>query len=571
MSTDRVAYVVLHVDGDVARAMSAVVKEHEMVGMGQLRRPTLTNQPSNLATLATGARPLRHGAFTRLVPAEGDSKSSNKAMVEAGLRFRTSRDFGAPTIWNRLASRGVSSAVVGWPYAETKDDDLIREVSLGSLMALAKKEGISVPEATLGVIRGAVETRPEIGCICVHAWFRRGSSEEDVVEEDAEEESTQALTIDDDSEFEEGDEAEDEKAVDAATREKVDEILGWLDAVGRQSSAKHLLAVLVAPRIGRYVLFGPHGTAIDGQLLGAPLAAPIVLALLGQSPASDLVKQSIIKGEAEADGSGASGWSIEGGVLSPPDFDPSIQRVIDGEGGPLLRRNIVQYLTQRNWIGISDGDPAVAVEAGRRLLEIDDSAATRFSLVLAIAASGDATEAVKEIERLGEAHPDSVLVDLVNTLPALQRSDEEIAEVLDRIPLEKVPTALGKGVWARAAARIGRDADAMTGLWRLIMSGYALNSDRITFARLAVKRNEGVDASRAALATRGMTGLVSNKDGRPRTGVALLRAKALTLAGRRPAAIRVLEQFTRHHPLEEQAVKMLEAIRRDADQPSEGD
>ena len=104
----------------------------------------------------------------------------------------------------------------------------------------------------------------------------------------------------------------------------------------------------------------------------------------------------------------------------------------------------------------------------------------------------------------------------------------------------------------------------MMALWRLVIAGYAMNQDRLSFARLAVDRNQEQDAQRAVLATRGMTGLASGREGRPRVGVALLRAKALSLSGRQPAAIRLLEQFVEHHPLEEQAVNALDGLRRTA-------
>ena len=63
---------------------------------------------------------------------------------------------------------------------------------------------------------------------------------------------------------------------------------------------------------------------------------------------------------------------------------------------------------------------------------------------------------------------------------------------------------------------------------------------------------------------RGMSGLNTGPDGRPRTGVILLRAKALDLAGRREQAIAVLEDFVARFPLEEQVVEMVKALKSNA-------
>ena len=140
-------------------------------------------------------------------------------------------------------------------------------------------------------------------------------------------------------------------------------------------------------------------------------------------------------------------------------------------------------------------------------------------------------------------------------------SDQEVGEILDRLPAESLPGPLARGVRARAAARIGSDDEALEGLWRLITSGYALNHDRLSLATLAVKRNEGPDAQRAVLAMRGMSGLGTGPDGLPRSGVVLLRAKALELTGRHAAAIALLQNFNERHPLEEQVAVVLKRLR----------
>lgn len=561
MSTDRVAFVVLQVDGDVARAMGAMAAERDGVGVAQVRRPTVTNDPATLGTLVTGVNPLRHGAFTRQVPALGATQGSSPAMVEADLRTRNSRDFGAPTIWNRLSSRGVRTAVVGWPYDETRDDEQVHELGMRSVMGFARQNELTGPQAMLGAVKAMVEAEPEIGCVCVHGWYRdRGGADR------SDEDATEGDTVEDDTaDADENDLGDEEKTPDDVARGKGERVFGWFEALQEVSSSTHLLAILVAPRIARLILLGPRADGLDGSLPTLNSAVPTVLSLLGQPPAGDLPGRSIVESDgAEASDSGPSGstWSIEGGETRPPDFDPSIARVLAGEGGDLLRQTVVRHLVQRHWIGLSQGKPSESIDAARRLVELNDSSVNRLRLVLSMIGTQESGQVSEEIAKLRERHPDSTITHLVSTLPVMRPSEEEVSAVLDRVPYEGLKGWLPRGVWARAAARAGRKDEAMMALWRLIIAGYAMNQDRVTFAKLAVERNQEHDAQRAVLATRGMNGLAAGREGRPRVGVALLRAKALTLAGRQPAAIRILEQFVKHHPLEEQAVKALEGLQR---------
>lgn len=555
MTTERVVFAVLHVDGDAARGLPSAIADRQDVGAAMLRRPTIANDISTIASLVTGARPSRHGAFTRLIPAEGRTEgqpeSRGPAMVEADLRPRSSRDLGAPVVWNRLASRGIVSAAIGWPFVEMQDDDHVLELGMNSLMSIASENEVTAAEAMLGAIRGGIESRPELACLCLYGWFREGAAE-DSSDEDSD------ADADADADADGGD--EDERPAGVTGEQKAAVIVSWLDAVRTVSEATQMVVVMVAPRIGRFLVFGPHAASVADGWGQMAAAVPTVLAMLGEPPATDLPGQPLFEDDADH-GPSAGGWAIEGGTLTPPDFAPAIARVTAGEGGDLLRSVVVRHLTQALWIGISDGDAAAAVDAGRRLIEIDPSPPNHLRLILAHLAAGQVAEAVKQVDHLKASHPDSVVTDIATTLQPLRATDDEVGAVLDRHPFASLPGPLVRGVWARAAARIGRRDEALDGLWRLIIGGYALNHDRLAFATLAVERNEDQDAARAALATRGMTGLGVGAAGRPRTGVALLRARALDLSGRRPAAVALLERFVERHPLEEQAVVMLKKLR----------
>ena len=556
MTVDRVVYAVLHVDPEVVRGMDAAVADRPDACSVLLRRPTMTGEVSTLATLATGVGPLRHGVHTRLVPAEGRTEGLGEAMKAADLRPRTSRDTAAPFIWNRLADRGITTAAIGWPLVEAQDDDRVMELGMSNLLRIAAENETMPGDAALGAIRGGIESRPDLRCICLHAWLREGVPDTESADSD-----------DDGDDLATEDETADEGGpVRLDDEQKVAVVLSWIEAVAKVSEATHVLAVLLGPRIGRHLLIGPRAAGVD-VAFGMPQAGvPTVLALLGEPTAADLPGRSILsEGEGDDEARPSKAWSIEGGPLSPPDFTEAIARVRRGEAPPLLEQVVRRHLSETFWVGLSEGDGTTALDAARVLVELGGDPINRIRLILALMATGGRAEAIAEVQRLGEEHPDSPLSRLARTLAPVGLSDEEVGVILDETPFDELPGPLARGIWGRAAARIGRDDDALDALWRLIAGGYALNHDRLGFATLAVKRNQGQDAQRAVLATRGMTGLATGPEGRPRTGVALLRAQALSRAGRTPAAVALLEQFLEHHPLEEQAAVMLKKLRGNED------
>jgi hypothetical protein len=363
----------------------------------------------------------------------------------------------------------------------------------------------------------------------------------------------------------EGDDAVGERKATPSAEEMAAGILGWLDAVRHLTGADHALVAMLGPRIGRYLLIGPRAAGLDTSFAMMPAAVPTVLDLLGEPAASDLPGQSLLAGGDSDDVTPARpSWSIEGGETRTVDFAPSIARVLAGEGGPLLEQVVRRHLTQSHWAAISEGNGEAAVGAATSLVEMEPDAQNLFRLLLAQLTADRSPDAVLTAHRLRAEHPDSPLADLVMVMPPMGTPDQEIDRILDRLPAESLPGPLARGVRSRAAARLGRDDEALEGLWRLITSGYALNHDRLSFASLAVKRNEGLDAQRAVLAMRGMSGFGRGPDGRPRSGVVLLRAKALELTGRHAAAIALLENFIEQHPLEEQVVVALKRLREGA-------
>ena len=552
-AVDRVVFAVLHLDADVVRAMDPLVESREDAASCLLRRPSVTGEVATMATLGTGVGPVRHGALTRLVPAMGGIEGLAEEMKAADLRPMTSRDAGAPFVWNRLASRGIASAVIGWPLHEAQDESLVMELGHANLVRIATENEVSGAEAMLGALKGGLEANPDLRAFCLHGWWRdRGGAAAATDPDDADE-----LDAADD-----GDDAVGDVPTTPSAEEMAGSILGWVDAVRHLTGAAHAVVAVLGPRIGRYLLIGPRAAGLDVAFAMMPAAIPTVLDLLGEPPASDLPGVSMLMGDdGQDDAPAAPAWSIEGGETRMPDFAPSIARVIAGEGSSLLRQVVQRRLAQSHWVGIAEGDAEASVEAATSLVEIEPNAINLFRLILSQLSAKRRPEAMATAQRLRADHPESPLADLVLVLPPMNTPDDEVAAILDRLPPESLPGPLARGVRSRAAARIGRDDEALEGLWRLITAGYALNHDRLSFATLAVKRNQGQDAQRAVLAMRGMSGLGTGPDGRPRTGIVLLRVKALELTGRHAAAIALLENFVERHPLEEQAVVALKKLR----------
>ena len=86
--------------------------------------------------------------------------------------------------------------------------------------------------------------------------------------------------------------------------------------------------------------------------------------------------------------------------------------------------------------------------------------------------------------------------------------------------------------------------------------------DRIQFARLAMARQQPGDARRAALVLRSLgTNPGTGPQGKPRSDLMVLRARALAASGAPKAAVSVLKGFLEKFPMEPKATAALDEIR----------
>ena len=113
---------------------------------------------------------------------------------------------------------------------------------------------------------------------------------------------------------------------------------------------------------------------------------------------------------------------------------------------------------------------------------------------------GRTSEVVAAVKRLRAESVNGPLTALARVLPSLGSSDEDVAEILTRHPLQSLADPVARLVHATAAARLDRRDEAIEGLWGLITVGRASAWSRRLYARLAVERNAPGDAQRATTA-----------------------------------------------------------------------
>ena len=171
-------------------------------------------------------------------------------------------------------------------------------------------------------------------------------------------------------------------------------------------------------------------------------------------------------------------------------------------------------------------------------------------------------ELAEVVGRIRADHADAPETRLLALVPGTNAEDAEIDAVLDEVPFKQVPIMLVRVLWSRQAMRRGRNEEAMAASWWLISAGLAATQARVQFARLAMARQQPGDAKRAAMVLRSLgTNPGTGPQGKPRSDLMVLRARALAASGAPKAAVSVLEGFLRKFPMEPKATAALEELR----------
>ncbi|MBC02211.1 MAG: hypothetical protein CMJ34_02760 [Phycisphaerae bacterium] len=553
--SNRIAYVIIRVGRDAMKGIGPLLADRDDASVISLRRPHIAGVVPTLATLVTGVSASRHQIHTITAPRIDAAKDDDSTP----LQYRTSRMSGAPFVWNRLASRGIDSLVVNLPFKPALDDEKVTEVPRLAVVKRAGEEGITLEQACLGYVLGSVTARPDVRCVITAASFVR--DEDDSTDHSDEGDDDRIESSEDLMEEVEESSAEDEGGLDAAQRTAGMEVVTFLDDMARASGADHVIAAVMGQRLGCCVLLGPRATDVAKRYVRSVAFVPTVLDLLGEPSAADVLGSSLFSSAGDGEAQASHSWALDGGELHPPDWSSVARRIRDDEATDNERTVLLRHLVSTANLAMFESGVANAIEDVRTLHEIADSPGSSLRLALMLTLAGRQEEAKAQIGMLAKEHPGTLQADLGRLISVWNTDPAERQEILDRHPADSVRSHLECGIWARAAAREGRDEEAMKMFWVLIMSGRAITQDRLMFARLAMKRKEPGDAGRAALVLRdmGVQG-AGAADGGARSDVLMLRAAALAESGSRPMARRLLTNWLERHPEDHRASALLDRI-----------
>ena len=557
---NRVLFVVTSVDLDQLRQVNAVVEQREDLRSLPIRRPSIYDPTTTLGTVLTGVDPFRHEIHTLLVPrpeaeveeAEASETPETSEGSEAGprrLQFRTSRMAGAPFIWNRLASRGISSFVVNMPLTPAQDDDRVAEVPTAMVNRVMKQRGIDPLEAILGILRGGLDQRPETGCAIVRLPNPKGG--------DASDEADESDDL--------GDLGDDETGDPVEAAERGAEILEQLGRLEDAAGASRSLALILGPRGGIAVLKGADPEARTRSYSLQHSAPSTLLDLFGEPMPADLSARSMLVADdagAESARRPAASWTVDGGVAEAPDWSAAIEQALAGELSDQGRSAVLRHLWRRVRVLERDNRLRKAVELLPELDRLGAGPSVLLKLAQFHCALQEAEEFRRTVERLRSEHPDSPEADVVALVPCAGTDPATVGEILDRHPIDSRKDETMLRICCRAAARVDRAEDAISGLWRIISSGRATSQDRMQFANLAMQRQEGQDAARAALVLRDLGGPnATDAKGQPQARITLLRARALAASGSLEPAIRLLEAFLARNGADQKVEGLLDSLR----------
>ena len=564
---NRIAFATIRIGADAMKGIGPLLADREDAAVTSLNRRHVVGVVPSLATILTGVPSLRHQIFTLTVPRLASPGDGESVPEESRfLQFRNSRMGGAPMIWNRLASRGIGTAVVNMPYVPAKDEDLVAEIPRWVVAKRAQTEDVTLRQACLGYVLGTVTNRPDVRCVITAASFVEEDDPglEDLDHHgdgDVESQAGKALAEG------EGDESDDPSNSDGGARsdpaamEAGRQVISFIDDLSRVTGADHVLVIALGLRVGRVILMGPRASEVKKRYVRSVACVPTILDLLGEPIPADVMGASMLAGTDDS-GDSPNSWALDGGDHSIPDWDVVVQRCRDGVATRNETAILIQHLRSKSNAGLFESGIKNVIEETRLLHEIVNDPATGLRLAFMLNVCGMVKEARAQIQAINLDHPESVEADIARLLTAANLESREIEEILDRTPYDAAKTFIAKGIMARAAARAGRDDQAIEWLWFLIMRGQALGHDRLTFAQLAVKRNQPNDASRAALVLRDMGHQpVASENNQPRSEIMMLRARALAASGSIEAARHLLASYLDRHPEDNKVRDMLEHIK----------
>lgn len=490
--------------------------------------------PAATTSILSGAPLESHDVHTWLVPSDEDSSAGAQEAVE-GLRHRRSTEVGRPLVWNRLSRDGIESIVVGSPFMPG-DCSGVEERVAHAGYGIVRPSSTSSTEEKFTMLAESRLRCPEARFVFLGVDAEAGTSGEAGAGEGVRPEPVPRRTV----------------------KEVMDRFVQLME----------LDHVVVVTSSSTFEWVSYHGS----REVGAPKRVrpggviQTIFDLFDLPHLTDIASTSILQiEEDEEDSPREPGirWMLPGendGEL--PDFEPLLDRVREGDAGPIARR-VGRQIFESRWEQAFDGGAISELdEASRDLLLAADGPQSHLRRLISLVTMKDTDSFATARALLHERHPGTMADRLVDLLPLSAVTDERRLAILDENPIEEVQGILLRGLWARHAIRLGRMDEGLAILWGMINMDAANRREVLAFAGQAIERNQEGDLRRARIALRRVLETVQGPERRSQ----LVRRIAHTfeLEGDSAMAIGCLEGFLARNPEEIGATRMLDRLRRSA-------
>ena len=537
--SSRISMVIAMLNGPVVKAIPGLLEDLPSSRYSLLRRPSRPRYVSSLGNIGTGNIVHQHGIHTMLIPLkEGEDAVGSGSTAEAGLRLRTFRDSGVPFFWDRLASRGVPTAALGFPFARIGDESMLIERPFSEVYS----DDGSRREALLAACESLVKTEPDLRCVV--GWLPNPGNRRP-----------------DDSDVEGIEDPEGGAPNDAAIAEAGD-FVRFMTKFKDRVVADHHVWVIMGPRYGHVVVQGPRANDFRAESMQEIDVAPTILDLLGEELTGFIKGASTLNADQSGtyETSSATSWEVEDVSAVPADMDTLVDSVIDGDANPIRRRVATTYLRSIFWYSLSHGYFKVAAKSAEEIVRIIGDDVHLFWLALVSSLMRNDERRDEAVRRLRDEFPDSDFTKIVPALPGMETRSEVLTSVLNALtPKTLVPVA--RGLWGRAAIKAGMTEPGIEVLESLYRSGFALRIDCIALADFYVGRNADGDMKRAIQVLATLPNAWVAGDGRVDVAVLQLRAIVFSRIGRTDEAIRNLERFLASYPMERKVSDLLNQLR----------
>ncbi len=541
---DRVALVIVTTDGRTIQSLGTRLADLGGYRSILLRRPSRQRSVVSIANIGTGNVVHQHHVHTSLVPLDHEVvASASSPMRAAGLGPRTFRDSGVPFFWDRLASRGVSSVTLGFPFAVIGEDSPLVEYPFPAIYRGARdksKRMLAAFEKLDGLVP---DYRFAAGWLPIRSAMNPSDDDDPIDVED-----------------------QDDATSDGADDE-LDRVLHFVSEFKERIGVDHHVVVLHGPRYGYLLVSGPRSGEVKAESVVEMDVAPTVLDLLGEEMSSFIRGRSALVSPSsnESAMSGATTWEIDDVPVVSKDMQRLVDEIDGSDDHPLRVKVATTYLQSRFWSSISDGLMEDALVAAREMARIAPSGIHLFWLAFTSATVQDVEQRNKAIASLRSEYPDAIATRLIPLLPGMETDEETLRAVLDDVDPSSDLSPILRGLWGRAAIRLGMLDRGIETLQALFKAGYAIRIDRVMLAEGYGKRNAEGDPKLVLQSLSTLPGVSRTRAGEFNPRILLLRSLALSRIGKTDEAVAKLEQFLENHPLEPRATRMLAELRGPAD------